>query len=73
MIKINEIRSKPSSSSIVENVSPSPPSLTPKSNKNLSSYTSSGDKAVCLALIRKNTLRDKYTNNVFFKMCGLNG
>ena len=47
-LKINEIHNKPSSSSTVENVPTSPLSLPRKSNRQLLSYTSSGEKAVCI-------------------------
>ena len=46
-LKINERDYKPSLSSTVENVSTSLLSLPRKSNRQLLSYTSSGEKAVC--------------------------
>ena len=52
-LKINKIHTKPSSSSTVENVSSSPLSLPRKSNRQLLSYTFSGEKAVRAACNEK--------------------
>ena len=53
LLKIKETHNKSSPSFTVENVSDSPLSLSWKSNRQLLSYTSTGEKAACIVCNEK--------------------
>ena len=69
LLKIKETHNKSSSSFTVENVSDSPLSLSRKSNRQLLSCTSTGEKAVCIVCNEKkyNKEREVEVKTIFIK------